>query len=412
MGSEDRRTSYETAPSRVERGRGNSRAAVVALGIAGLLAVAVVKPWGAVPAEPVETSPAIPSASLPVAIAPDDTPWTPADIAVGPTSRAIRATTALLRAPAGHAGRWGIAGAGASDQVGSPGGGTSDAASWTAWTPVTPARATGTIDARTTCRAGPHLPPGPLVLAVTAPSSVRPDWVPDGWRVLNDGPAEFPAFERLPADAAARIGLSALIRTDGSPWPDGVYRLAVLAGHDRVSIDLCIGDGLSAAMRGSPGQDGPVVGVASGGDPLFAPLIARLSSRSGAWGIGSAGWGISPVSGSPWTGWEPVDPVSVASGASREPPSCAALEWLRAGIVVGVTVPPGLPPDWKVDATRYGPDGGVAPAMPVTQVSPAGNRGIAYLVRSDAGAWRTGAYRFTIRAGSSTVTLDSCLVAL
>lgn len=339
MGSEDRRISYETVPARVERGRGTAWAAAVALGIAALVAVAIVKPWGSAPTGPPETSPAIAAEeSLPPAPS-------SAEVVVGSTSRAISATAALIRGPAGRAGRWGIAGAGTSDLSGEQGPETSDAASWTAWTPATPARALGPIDARTICRTGPHLPPGPLVLAVTAPATVRPDWVPHGWRVLNDGPAEFPAFERLPADDAARAGLSALIRADGTPWPDGVYRLDVWAGREPVSIDVCIGDGLAATALGPAGLDEAAPTATAGGDQLFSPLIARLSARSGAWGIGSAGWGISPVSGSPWTGWEPVDPMAVSAHGSDGTPSCAALDWLRAGIVVAVTVPPGLPPD-------------------------------------------------------------------
>jgi hypothetical protein len=152
---------------------------------------------------------------------------------------------------------------------------------------------------------------------------------------------------------------------------------------------------------------------AEGGDPLFGPLIATLSARSGEWGIGSGGWGISPVSGSPWTGWERVEPTALHPAIPRpRPPSCDDLPWFRVGIVVAVTVPPDLPPDWVVAVSRVDARGAVIGLPDVRQVSPPGNRGVAYLVAADAAQWRSGAYRFAIRTSSSAVVMDACLVAL
>jgi hypothetical protein len=231
--------------------------------------------------------------------------------------------------------------------------------------------------------------------------------------------------------------VSALIFADGSTWADGVYRLDVPTAGGPIALDVCIGDGPGAARTGTAGEGtagGAGTGTAGGGtagaagtgtaqgpagvtvapsvgDPLFDPLVARLSGRSGAWGIGSAGWGIGPVSGSPWSAWTPADPREV-SGRALPPPACATLDRLRGGIVVAVTAPRGLPPDWAVDVTRYDGEGVALPPMQVRQVSPAGNRGVAYLIRPDDGPWPPGAYRFGIRTASGTVALDTCLLAL
>ena len=163
----------------------------------------------------------------------------------------------------------------------------------------------------------------------------------------------------------------------------------------------------------SVAADGASTRPADGGDPLFAPLIAALSARSGEWGIGSGGWGISPVSGSPWTGWERVEPTALRAAMPRpRPPSCDDLPWLRVGIVVAVTVPRDLPPDWVVAVSRVDAHGTASGVPDMKQVSPPGNRGVAYLIGTDAGQWRSGAYRFAIRTPSSAVVMDACLFAL
>ncbi len=189
------------------------------------------------------------------------------------------------------------------------------------------------------------------------------------------------------------------------------------------SVALVAGPSQSAASPGavagpasspSSAPAGGTAGRASeGGDPLFGPLVARLAAWSGEWGIGSGGWGISPVSGSPWTGWERVEPRTLRPAARPpRPPSCEDLPWLRVGIVVAVTVPPDLPPDWAVAVLRVDASGAPSPVPGVTQVSPPGNRGVTYLVGADAAQWRSGAYRFALRTASSAIVLDACLVAL
>lgn len=157
----------------------------------------------------------------------------------------------------------------------------------------------------------------------------------------------------------------------------------------------------------------PTGGARTPSDPLYGPLVARLAAHSGAWGIGSGGWGISPVSGEPWAGWESVAPVPSEEGPShRVAPTCEGLAWLRVGIIVAVTAPPDLPPDWTISAQRFDTSGGPLDPFIARQVSAAGSSGVSYLVRPDDSQWRSGAYRFTVTTPTSSLILDACLIAL
>ncbi len=74
-----------------------------------------------------------------------------------------------------------------------------------------------------------------------------------------------------------------------------------------------------------------------------------------------------------------------------------------------ITAPRDLVPDWRLVGWRT--DGGnVATfADSVRQVSPAGNRGISYLERTDRAAWPPGRYEFHVIAGQRTVALTVCI---
>jgi hypothetical protein len=45
----------------------------------------------------------------------------------------------------------------------------------------------------------------------------------------------------------------------------------------------------------------------------------------------------------------------------------------------------------------------------VRQISPPGNRGIAYLERIDHGPWPTGRYEFDVLAGDHRISLTACI---
>lgn len=420
--------SYETVPVAVGRGGGRGPSFVVAL-VVVFVGLAIVKPWGGGPG-PAPDATAVPAASAspsrsssdPAAASPSllavTVPASPILRPTGPLADALAAARAIAGSPAVIVGRWGVAAAGRSGSIGTPGG-ASDMRAWTSWQPAQTiawdARTVvlGAIDAERICAAGPRLPAGPLALAMTAPENIRPDWVVSGWLVAADGVSVLgPSVVRLPADPAHRFGLSILVFADGSEWADGVYRFEVRSGASRVAIDLCVGS--VGTLRGGPRPIHPPTGGGrTPSDLLFGPLVARLAAYSGAWGIGSSGWGISPVSGEPWAGWESVAPVPSEQGPShRVAPTCEDLDWLRVGIIVAVTVPPGLAPDWTVSVQRF--DAAAVPldAFVARQVSPPGNRGISYLVRPDDSQWRSGAYRFTITTATRSLVLDACLIAL
>lgn len=150
----------------------------------------------------------------------------------------------------------------------------------------------------------------------------------------------------------------------------------------------------------------PDVGLVGSDAALLGPLVARLSEHSGDWGIGSGAW--RPDSQLPWIDWRPAVPIAENPADRRAVPDCRDLPVLGGGIVVAITAPGSIVPDWTVETLWFGRDGRPVVA-PVRQVSPPGNRGIAYLVRSDGHVWPTGAYRFRVSASKRVLDLEACL---
>jgi hypothetical protein len=163
----------------------------------------------------------------------------------------------------------------------------------------------------------------------------------------------------------------------------------------------------------------PAAAVAS----LLADATARqaesalgaLTVRSGRWGVGNAGVGPRMLRDEPWTDWVATVPESVDYG-----PLHIAL-WPGTSLcdgyptiydrpsLVAVTAPGDLVPDWRLvgwwtDGSNVATLGGS-----VRQVSPAGNRGISYLERTDRAAWPPGRYEFHVIAGQRTVALTVCI---
>jgi hypothetical protein len=77
--------------------------------------------------------------------------------------------------------------------------------------------------------------------------------------------------------------------------------------------------------------------------------------------------------------------------------------------IVAVTAPSALVPDWRL--TGYWTDGSHIGTLEgsIRQVSPAGNRGISYLERTDRAAWPRGRYEFHVTAGERSVALTVCI---
>ena len=408
----ERPPSFEATPTRV--GSPGVRWAVIVAALAvGLVAVALVKPWGdARPRAPdASPSPDAPVASPPGPIsdqALDVAPAAPTPYVDGRAPRPVRlsgdpvgAAAPLVGEIAQHAGAWGIGAGGF--VVHDPG-----VLTWTSWQAVKPVRSDdpgvrGFIDRERVCGVGAHLQGGAAVLAVTSPRGIRPDWIVEGWVLSADGSTVItPRVQRVALPSTDGAGTSALVFADGSVWDDGIYRLLVEGGSGRLMIDVCLGSG-SRGTGPSP-TDSPTNGV-------FRTIVADLAPRSGEWGVGTGGPDGGGAEGA-WVEWRVVTPaVEDRSIEIKPPPSCTGREGVRAGLLVGLTVPAALPPDWRVETIRFDGRGRSVLDSSIRQVSPPGNRGITYLIRSDGSAWPGGAYRFRIMTSTHSIGVDACLVA-
>ncbi len=143
--------------------------------------------------------------------------------------------------------------------------------------------------------------------------------------------------------------------------------------------------------------------------------LGGLAIHSGQWGVGNAGVGPRMLRDEPWTDWVAATPENVDGGPLH------VMTWPGTGMcgglpsiydnpsVVAVTTPSALVPDWRL--TGWWTDGSNVAALSgsVWQVSPAGNRGISYLERTDRAPWPPGRYEFHVIAGQQTVALTVCI---
>jgi hypothetical protein len=143
--------------------------------------------------------------------------------------------------------------------------------------------------------------------------------------------------------------------------------------------------------------------------------LRSLSLRSGTWGVGNAGVGPRMLRDEPWSDWVAAGPESVEGGPLHVAmwPGSSLCEGFPTiydhPSLVAVTTPADLVPDWQLvgwwtDGQRAAPLEGS-----VRQVSPAGNRGISYLERTDRARWPPGRYEFHVIAGDRTVALTVCI---
>jgi hypothetical protein len=143
--------------------------------------------------------------------------------------------------------------------------------------------------------------------------------------------------------------------------------------------------------------------------------LGGLAAHSGQWGVGNAGVGPRMLRDEPWTDWVAAVPEIVDGGPLH------VMTWPGTGMcgdlpdiydnpsLVAVTTPSALVPDWRL--TGWWTDGSKVAALSgsVRQVSPAGNRGISYLERTDRAPWPPGRYEFHVIAGERTVALTVCI---
>jgi hypothetical protein len=144
-------------------------------------------------------------------------------------------------------------------------------------------------------------------------------------------------------------------------------------------------------------------------------IVRILSTRSGAWGVGTGGSGPRLVRDDPWTDWAPVDPTPAEGPAIAVWPDTGLCHQLPVlldrPLLVAVTVPPGLAPDWRLET--YWSNGPTITRLDgrVRQVSPPGNRGISYLEEVDGSTWPDGRYEFRVVTGDHVTSLTVCIGA-
>lgn len=143
--------------------------------------------------------------------------------------------------------------------------------------------------------------------------------------------------------------------------------------------------------------------------------LGALASRSGTWGVGDAGVGPRMLRDEPWTDWARVTPESVTGGPLHvatwpgTDPCAGFARIYDSPSLVAVTAPADLAPDWRL--AGWWTDGSQVARLAgsVRQVSPAGNRGISYLERTDREAWPPGRYEFHVIVGDSALSMTICL---
>jgi len=176
-------------------------------------------------------------------------------------------------------------------------------------------------------------------------------------------------------------------------------------------------------IHGQPAKDQipvwPAAGVASRQADVTAEQaeggLGGLAVRSGTWGVGDAGVGPRMLRDEPWTDWAATVPESVDGGPLHVSmwPGTSLCDGYRTiydrPSLVAVTAPADLVPDWRL--VGWWTDGSRVAALAdsVRQVSPAGNRGIGYLERTDRAAWPPGRYEFHVIAGQTAVALTVCI---
>lgn len=367
-----------------------------------LLVVAVAKPWaGLAPGPSPRTSPGASTiGAVAVASGSGASPGSP-----GPADDAQASADPSLAGFPGppRPGSWGIS-------VGTAMVGTStfEWANWSEWVPLSPVSERPEPPIRdpqpigTDCTSVPTLPAAPTVLGITVPATMSTDFSVVGW--LSFGPWVEPLDQEMARiDTPGRSQFAALARRDGLTFPDGRYELHILTADHVTALGFCLD---SSASYGTA-ADAP--------DPaITAQIVSDLVSRAGTWGVGAGGDGPRLVRDEPWTDWAAIDPGPAWNGTSLT-------LWPDTGLCLGapallshpallaITVPPGLVPDWTVSV--WWQDGtGIRPLTGlVRQISPPGNRGIAYLERVGRGLWPAGRYEFDIQAGDHRTSLTACI---
>lgn len=162
----------------------------------------------------------------------------------------------------------------------------------------------------------------------------------------------------------------------------------------------------------------PAAATASDGAAMVATAVEQglsgLAIHAGTWGVGSAGVGPRLIRDETWTDWTAAvpEPSGDVSNVAYWPGSdiCAGRPTINDWpSLVAVTAPSDLVPDWRLDGWWTNGAAVADLAGSFRQVSPAGNRGVSYLERTDRARWPPGLYEFHVIAGQRTVALTVCI---
>jgi hypothetical protein len=396
-------TEVAFAPTRVGARRRRLPPVVVGLSIVVLLVLAVAKPWGSA-LDPAGSPDASTSAAVAIASGsasgPPGAPYPSGDPSPDPN---VAAPTPVAFPGPPRPGAWGV-----SVGLDTTGDTTGAWAMWSEWVPLDPVSERPEPPIRdplpigTDCSSVPTLSAAPSILGITVPEAMSTDFSVLGW--LSNGPWTEPLDGELARlDVPGKGQVASVARRDGLTFPDGRYELHLLTADHVTALGFCLDS------RASPGP------VAAAPDPaITAQIVHDLSDRAGAWGVGAGGNGPRLVREEPWTDWAAVDPGPAWNGTSLT-------LWPDTGLCLGapallshpslmaITVPPGLVPDWTVAAFWQDGSGIRSLAGLVRQISPAGNRGIAYLERVDHAPWPVGRYEFDVLAGDHRSSLTACI---
>jgi hypothetical protein len=372
---------------------------VAGLILVALLVVAVAKPWGNAldPARSPGASATEPVAAASGTLAPGGTLVSSAD------AEADGAPPAVAFPSPPRPGAWGI-GVG----IAVAGDGSGAWADWSGWAPLEPVSERPESSIRdlvpigTGCTSVPTLPAAPTIVGIAVPEPMSTDFSVLGW--LSNGPWQEPLDGELARlDVPGHGQIAALARRDGLTFPDGRYELYLLTADHVTALGFCLD---SSASYGS---------AAGAPDPaITAEIVRDLSGRSGTWGVGAGGNGPRLVRDEPWTDWAPVDPGSAWNGTSLtlrpDTGLCLGVPALLSHpSLLAITVPTGLVPDWTVGTWWQDGSGIRSLAGLIRQISPPGNRGIAYLERIDHAPWPVGRYEFDVVAGVHRLSLTACI---
>ncbi len=216
---------------------------------------------------------------------------------------------------------------------------------------------------------------------------------------------------------AAGLFLAAVVLKPWSGQPSADSRAGIASPLPAASPDFAV------PIIGRPDEDlipvWPAAAVASSLADATADqaegALGSLAVRSGTWGVGDAGVGPRMLRDEPWTDWAATVPESVDGGPLH------VMTWPGTSLcdgyptiydhptLVAVTAPADLVPDWRLVGWWTDGSNVAALADSVGQVSPAGNRGISYLERTDRAAWPPGRYELHVIAGQRAVALTVCI---